>query len=112
MVLVGWMAGPAARCVIREYLRSVVGWVVLGWCGMRLKKLSAVLALSALFALVGRGQAALPRNYQEFKAHYQQAGRRRCGEAVPEVVFCYIDEATRAERLEDGALRPALRQAY
>ena len=67
---------------------------------MRLKKLSAVLALSALFLLVGReGQAALPRNYQEFKARYQQEGRTPEG-AVKlyfEAVFCYIDEATRAE---------------
>ena len=43
---------------------------------MCLKKLFAVLALSALFLLVGReGRAALPRDYQEFKARYQQEGR-------------------------------------
>ena len=67
---------------------------------MCLKKLFAVLALSALFLLVGReGRAALPRDYQEFKARYQQEGRTPEG-AVKlyfEAVFCYIDEATRAE---------------
>ena len=50
--------------------------------------------------LAGReGQAALPRDYREFKARYQQEGRTPEG-AVKlyfEAVFCYIDEATRAE---------------
>ena len=68
--------------------------------GMRLKKLSTVLALSVLFLAVGgEAWAALPRNYQEFKARYQQEGRTPEG-AVKlyfEAVFCYIDEATRAE---------------
>ena len=67
---------------------------------MRLKKISVVLALSALFLVVGReAWAALPRDYQEFKARYQQEGRTPEG-AVKlyfEAVFCYIDEATRAE---------------
>jgi len=67
---------------------------------MRLKKLSAVLALSALLVVVGReARAALPRNYQEFKARYQQEGRTPEGalKLYFEAVFCYIDEATRAE---------------
>lgn len=67
---------------------------------MRMKKLSAVLVLSVLLVVVGReARAALPRNYQEFKARYQQEGRTPEG-AVKlyfEAVFCYIDEATRAE---------------
>ena len=67
---------------------------------MRLKKLSTVLALSVLFLAVGgEAWAALPRNYQEFKARYQQEGRTPEG-AVKlyfEAVFCYINEATRAE---------------
>ena len=67
---------------------------------MRLKKLSTVLALSVLFLAVGaEAWAALPRNYQEFKARYQQEGRTPEG-AVKlyfEAVFCYIDEGTRAE---------------
>ena len=67
---------------------------------MRLKKLSTVLVLSALFLAVGgEAWAALPRDYQEFKARYQQEGRTPEG-AVKlyfEAVFCYINEATRAE---------------
>ncbi|WP_298779117.1 hypothetical protein [uncultured Fretibacterium sp.] len=67
---------------------------------MRSKKLYAVLMMSVLLTVVGReGQAALPQNYQEFKARYQQEGRTPEG-AVKlyfEAVFCYIDEATRAE---------------
>ena len=67
---------------------------------MRMKKLSAVLVLSVLLVVVGReARAALPRNYQEFKARYQQEGRTP-EDAVKlyfEAVFCYIDEATRAE---------------
>ena len=67
---------------------------------MRLKKLSTVLALSVLFLAVGaEAWAALPRNYQEFKARYQQEGRTPEG-AVKlyfEAVFCYINEGTRAE---------------
>ena len=64
------------------------------------KKLSIVLALSALFLAVGgEAWAALPRDYQEFKARYQKEGRTPEG-AVKlyfEAVFCYINEATRAE---------------
>lgn len=67
---------------------------------MRLKKLSTVLVLSALFLAVGgEAWAALPRDYQEFKARYQKEGRTPEG-AVKlyfEAVFCYINEATRAE---------------
>ena len=64
------------------------------------KKLSIVLALSALFLAVGGAAwAALPRDYQEFKARYQKEGKTPEG-AVKlyfEAVFCYINEATRAE---------------
>lgn len=67
---------------------------------MRFKKLSTVLVLLALFLAVGgEAWAALPRDYQEFKARYQQEGRTPEG-AVKlyfEAVFCYIDEATRDE---------------
>ena len=56
-----------------------------------MKKLSAVLVLSVLLVVVGReARAALPRNYQEFKARYQQEGRTPEG-AVKlyfEAVFC------------------------
>ena len=42
-----------------------------------MKKLSAVLVLSVLLVVVGReARAALPRNYQEFKARYQQEDRK------------------------------------
>ena len=64
------------------------------------KKLSTVLALSALLLAVGgEAWAALPRDYQEFKARYQKEGKTPEG-AVKlyfEAVFCYINEATRAE---------------
>lgn len=52
-----------------------------------------------LFATEQKTWAALPQNYQEFKARYQKEGRTPEG-AVKlyfEAVFCYINEATRAE---------------
>lgn len=62
----------------------------------RLPLLAAALS-SALFSL--QGQAALPRDYQEFKARYQEEGRTPEGalKLYFEAVFCYIDENTRED---------------
>lgn len=57
-------------------------------------------ALTLATALYGHtAQAELPRDFQEFKARYQQEGRVPEGalKLYFEAVFCYIDEATRSE---------------
>jgi hypothetical protein len=57
-------------------------------------------ALALATALYGHtAQAELPRDFQEFKARYQQEDRVPEGalKLYFEAVFCYIDEATRSE---------------
>ena len=57
-------------------------------------------ALALATALYGHtAHAELPRDFQEFKARYQQEGRVPEGalKLYFEAVFCYIDEATRSE---------------
>lgn len=59
----------------------------------------ALVMLLTLTATKDMAQAALPQDYQDFKARYQKEGRTPEG-AVKlyfEAVFCYLDEATRAE---------------
>ena len=65
-----------------------------------MKKLLLVgsLVIIALF-MAGEASAKLPRDFQEFKARYQQEGRTVEGAAKLyfEAVFCYLNEATREE---------------
>jgi len=61
--------------------------------------LGGLLALAALFGAYGEASAGLPRDFQEFRARYQQEGRTMEGAAKLyfEAVFSYMNEATRDE---------------
>lgn len=63
------------------------------------KFLLLALILAALLAVQNEALARLPRDYQEFKARYQQEGRTMEGAALLyfEAVFCYLDEGKREE---------------
>lgn len=52
-----------------------------------------------LFGVYGEAMAALPKDYREFKARYQEEGRTMEGAAhlYFEAVFSYLNESTRAE---------------
>lgn len=52
-----------------------------------------------LFGVYGEAMAALPKDYREFKARYQEEGRTMEGAAhlYFEAVFSYLNESTRTE---------------
>ena len=68
---------------------------------MKTKKLTfaILLALTALFMAYGEAYATLPRDYQEFKARYQEEGQTPEGTAhlYFEAVYCYLNKDTRPE---------------
>jgi hypothetical protein len=63
------------------------------------KFLPLLFAVAVVFAACGTASAKLPRDYAEFKARYQKEGRTMEGAAhlYFEAVFCYMNEAARAE---------------
>ena len=68
---------------------------------MKTKKLlvAGLLVLAALFMVQGKAYAALPRDFQEFKARYEKEARTEQGalHLFFEAVYCYLKVETRDE---------------